>query len=347
MLAAVLILAAIVLPPAEPGLASRQPQLAVNAKQAWLTYGAGNHVYVTHSADSGRSWSPSARLPSTGVLSLGMRRGPRIAATSRAVLVSAILGPQGRGADGDILLWRTTSRGGAWSAPIAINTPSGSAREGLHAMAASPEGLVAIVWLDLRQKGTRLYGVFSRDHGQTWSPNQLLHESPSGAICQCCHPSVAVSGRSTATILFRNSLDGNRDLYFSTSRDAGSTFSPARKLGAGSWHLNACPMDGGSLALAPDLTPLTVWRRENQVFFARPEQPEQLLGPGRQPVIASLPGGPVIAWTEASSIRILRPGQSQPESLSSPGAFLSLFPTAGGRLLLAAEHEGSIFIEIL
>jgi hypothetical protein len=214
-------------------------------------------------------------------------------------------------------------------------------------MAASPEGLIALVWLDLRQKGTRLYCAFSRDHGQTWSPNQLLYESPSGTICQCCHPSVAVSGRNTVTILFRNSLDGNRDMYWSSSRDGGATFLPARKLGVGSWLLNACPMDGGSLALAPDLSPLTVWRRENQIFFARPDQPEQLLGVGRQPVIASLPAGPVIAWTEASSIRILRPGQTQPETLPSAGAFLSLLPTAGGRLLLAAEHEGSIFIEIL
>jgi hypothetical protein len=335
VLAPLLVLAAVIMPPVEPGLASRQPQLAANSRQAWLTFGAGNHVYVSHSANSGRSWSPSVRLPSTGVLSLGMRRGPRIAATSRAVLVSAILGPQGRGADGDILLWRTTNQGRSWSAPIPVNTPSGSAREGLHAMAASPEGLIAIVWLDLRQKGTRLYGVFSRDHGQSWSPNQLLYESPSGAICQCCHPSVAVSGRSTITILFRNSLDGNRDMYFSTSRDAGS------------WLLNACPMDGGSLALGSDLTPLTVWRRENQVFFARPDQPEQLLGPGRQPVIASLAAGPVIAWTEVSSIRILRPGQTQPETLSFPGTFLSLLPTPSGRLLLAAEHEGRIFMELL
>ena len=48
--------------------------------------------------------------------------------------------------------------------------------------------------------------------------------------------------------MWRNSLDGARDMFVSESRDGGRTFSNARKLGSGTWPLKACPMDGGHLA---------------------------------------------------------------------------------------------------
>ena len=44
-----------------------------------------------------------------------------------------------------------------------------------------------------------------------------------------------------------NSLDGNRDMYLVRSEDGGRTFGPPEKLGAGTWKLAACPMDGGDL----------------------------------------------------------------------------------------------------
>ncbi|MEZ6080425.1 MAG: hypothetical protein R3C56_33570 [Pirellulaceae bacterium] len=55
-------------------------------------------------------------------------------------------------------------------------------------------------------------------------------------------------------------------MFLATSDDSGQTFGGAEKLGIGSWKLNACPMDGGELAVAADGSPLTVWRRNQQVF---------------------------------------------------------------------------------
>jgi hypothetical protein len=179
-----------------------------------------------------------------------MRRGPRIVARGKALAVSAIYGREGRGRDGELLAWRSQDGGKTWQGPATVNDVPGAAREGLHAMAAAPDGTLACVWLDMRGRGTTLYGSFSRDGGATWSRNQLVYRSPDGTICECCHPSAAYDRSGRLHVMWRNALGGARDMYLSTSSDGGKTFSPARKLGKGTWPLDACPMDGGALAVS-------------------------------------------------------------------------------------------------
>ena len=44
-----------------------------------------------------------------------------------------------------------------------MNDVSGAAREGMHGLGANASGLVVVAWLDLREKGTRVYAAVSRD----------------------------------------------------------------------------------------------------------------------------------------------------------------------------------------
>ena len=46
----------------------------------------------------------------------------------------------------------------------------------------------------------------------------------------------------------RNKLGGSRDLYTLRLRD-GRAAGPAVKQGEGTWKLDACPMDGGGIAV--------------------------------------------------------------------------------------------------
>jgi len=66
--------------------------------------------------------------------------------------------------------------------------------------------------------------------------------------------------------MFHYWLGGNRDLYLIESWDAGKSFGREQKLGNGSWALNACPMDGGGLAIDKKGNLTTVWRREDKYF---------------------------------------------------------------------------------
>src|SRR6185436_1997139 len=190
-----------------------QPQLAAGGGAIYLTFAAGDAISVARSIDGGATFAAPTVLPAAGKLALGKRRGPRVAATAQAVIVAAVAGARGGGADGDLILYRSTDQGRTWAAPIVVDDVPGAAREGMHGLAANASGLVVLAWLDLRQKGTRIFAAVSRDHGATWSPDRLVYTSPSGSVCECCHPSVAVADDGRIAIMFRNQVDGRRDMY--------------------------------------------------------------------------------------------------------------------------------------
>ncbi|MFM2004044.1 MAG: hypothetical protein RI963_3470 [Planctomycetota bacterium] len=276
----------------------KQPQAFVAVDGAThLTFGVGNEVF--YARGQGESFDQPLQAFTVPNMSLGMRRGPRIASSGDAVVITAIGGAQGKGRDGDLIAYRSTDRGKRWQGPIRINDVDASAREGLHAMTATDDGVLWCVWLDLRAKKTELYASKSLDGGLTWERNRLVYRSPGGSICECCHPSVVARG-DTVQILFRNSLGGNRDMYLVTSDDAGKTFGEAVRLGDMHWVLNACPMDGGMLAVDKGGSVATVWRREGMLYWtAGPAAEERVLGKGEQAWVASDPSGSYAVWTTA------------------------------------------------
>ena len=276
----------------------KQPQASVAADGiVHVVFGSGEEVSYCNSTDGGKSFTKSTvafRVPN---LSLGMRRGPRITSFGDSLIVTAIGGKQGKGRDGDLLAWRSNDRGASWKGPAQVNDSSDSAREGLHAMAVSANGESWCTWLDLRNQRTELYAAKSVDGGASWSPNQLVYRSPEKSVCECCHPSVAIHN-GKVQVLFRNSLRGNRDMYLTTlSPENNSSETIGIQLGKEHWKLNACPMDGGMLAIDAKGLITTVWRRDRQIFVAKADgTEEQLLGSGEQPWITSTKDGPIAVW---------------------------------------------------
>lgn len=299
----------------------QQPQLAVDAEGAiHAVFGVGDIIRYCRSDDGGKSFSAAVSLPSVHDMSLGMRRGPRIAVTEFAVCVTAVGGKQGKGRDCDVLALRSTDGGKTWSEPVIVNDTPDSAREGLHALSAGPRGELCCVWLDLRNHKTEIMASVSTDGGATWAKNILAYKSPDGSVCECCHPSVVHDNSGTIYVMWRNSLAGARDMYLATSTNGGKTFSQASKLGAGTWPLKACPMDGGSfIAIAPGKT-ASVWRREKSVFLALEGQKEErLLGPGEQPWIAASVDGPFVIWLakRGDAAYLLSPQSKSPLKLAT------------------------------
>ena len=299
------------------GNGAKQPQAAVATDgKVHLIYGSGESVFYCQSTDEGATFAKPQEAFRAANMSLGMRRGPRIAVTGDTVVVTAIGGRQGKGKDGDVQAWRSTDEGATWQGPVRVNDAADSAREGLHGMAAGPDGSVWCVWLDLREKRSEVYASKSTDGGATWQPNVLVYRSPGGSVCECCHPSVTVT-EGAVHVMFRNSLGGNRDMYVASSKD-GTKFAPAKKVGQGAWKLDSCPMDGGMLAPGPKDSLFTVWRRNGEVFSAASTGGrEQLLGRGEQPWVASSANGPVIVWTAGreGDLLVQSPASKQAQKL--------------------------------
>lgn len=334
--------------PNEAGVPSRQPQLAAAHGLVAMTYGTGSAIYFTSSTDEGRTFDRSTKVAETGALALGRHRGPRIAILKEAIVISAVVGerqstgPHAHGLPeaGNLTAWRSTDRGKTWTRAGAINDVEGAAREGLHAMAAGPDGILYAAWLDLRAKGTQLYGSRSTDAGLTWSPNVRIYSSPDGTICQCCHPALSIDKNGRIWVMWRNVLNGSRDLYIANSAD-GLRFGPAQKTGTGTWKIDACPMDGGGFVIESGKL-ISAWRRESDVFVSEDGRAEMRIGSGKDIAIALGKQGSYIAWTKDQAIQILAPGTASPGVLANPGAFVSLVASQDGAVVAAWESNGSI-----
>jgi len=322
------------------GFSAIEPQAASVGGKVFVTCGSGDRVFFIRSDDGGHSYGLPVKLPTTGHLSLGMRRGPRIAATNRVIVISAVYAREGGGKDGDLVAWRSTDGGRIWQGPTRVNDAPNAAREGLHAMSASSDGLFACAWLDDRAGGKEVWESTSSDAGATWSKNVRVYHSPDGHVCECCHPSIALGPKGEEYVMFRNWLGGSRDMYLSKSIDGGRSFSDAQKLGKGTWPLNACPMDGGAIAVMPDGSVVTAWRRDGHVFLCRPGQGEADLGEGTQPWIATTAVGTDAVWQQGGQVRW--PRISAAESLG-PGNDPMVISVKGHGLAVWADPDGRIW----
>jgi hypothetical protein len=307
MLSALLVLALaqaqpIQIAPATIAARANQPQLcAARDGTVWLTFGANDTIFVCSSKDSGRTFSPPVAVNApTGKMPLGMRRGPRIAANKSRVVVSAIFGAQGGGKDGDLLAWRS-SDGEKWEGPENVSDVPGAAREGLHAMGAGMDDAFVAVWLDLSGKGTKVMGCFSSNGGRDWSANKIVYESQSGTVCECCHPSLGFGPFGEVAAMFRNSLNGARDMYAATSPDGGRSWAPATKIGAQTWEIAACPMDGGAVSFDSGGGLVSVWRSKDKIYLGRGFGSTEL-AQGKNPWLAVNGTTPYLVWQSGTGV---------------------------------------------
>lgn len=323
------------------GQAPSQPRAAYLADGTPLiVFGAGNAVYVSRLAHG--QVSEAVKVGQLDKLALGMRRGPRVAVSGDSLVVTAMGNRSVNGeAQATLVAWRSNDEGRSWSDPVAVHDYEADTREGLHDLAAGADGRLVCVWLDLRSGKTELFGSLSTDGGKSWQADRRLYRSPSGSICECCHPNVSVLADGTVGVLWRNSLAGNRDMYFASFTSDLAPKSEPAQLGQASWRLDGCPMDGGDLALREDGKAVAVWRRGSDLFLSEDTGPEQKIGSGLHPVVGLNAPGPVIAWqaSRRGDLMVLRPGESSPLRIARRATFADLATSPGGPTLLVWEQD--------
>ena len=331
-----------------PRPANGQKQIGVGIHPAVATdpaggvhvvYGRGNAIFYVTSAD-GETFTAPVRIDSLAGLHLGASRGPQIAATAQSVVITAI------DKLGNVWAYSLNRAAGHWQQRVRITDLPDVAKEGFVALTGSENNVYSAVWLDLRgDKHNKIVGARSVDGGRTWSANQVIYQSPDGTVCECCQLSVVSRGPHVA-LMFRNFLNGSRDMYLLKSSDNGQTFGKAEKIGEGTWKLNACPMDGGGLWMASDGTIATVWRRQNAVFTARPGQAETEIATGKQAKIISTASGNYVVFQQDGQVMAILPGQSQPKAIGA-GAYPKLTLLPHNRILCFWEQNGAVLAQII
>jgi hypothetical protein len=335
---------------------AREPQLAITGngdrdRDVYATFGTKTGIYVSRSADDGRTFDRPVLVANVGSLALGMRRGPRIATPRRTVVVTAIAGEQGGGRDGDLICWRSENQGKTWQKGATINHAAGSAREGLHAIAQDQNGLLYSVWIDLETGSPRVLGSFSRTDGATWTAPVVI-QGESAAICPCCAPAVSFldDGR-TIVVMWRSQVDGARDLVLATSSDHGKTFGPPQRVGAGTWKIDACPMDGGSLDWKYGTQDVAI-QRAGKIYLPVGDKVDSPVGEGIQPWIAHAlfsEASTYVVWLrsrggplELKKLEHDGSRESELDSVANDPVVVSVANESLGTLVLAAWESGDM-----
>jgi hypothetical protein len=270
---------------------------------------------------------------------LGMSRGPQVATSKNYTLVAAI------DKKGSVYIFQLNHKTRKWTKVALANDVAGAAPEGLMSIAADDADNFYAVWLDIREdKNNKICFAKTINKGISWTKNKMLYKSPDKTVCECCKPGIVVS-QSKVVIMFRNWLNGSRDLYVLQSVNKGATFNNPIRLGNGTWKLNGCPMDGGGLTINEKGGIATVWRREGNIFFSKPNEAENQIGTGKNCSISD-PQKPIITWQDGERLKLKELSKAEIVDLGE-GAFIKAIRTKDNKIFCAWENDGKIIFKTL
>lgn len=326
---------------AEGPINGQQPNLSVDSKgHIRMVYGYADKIYCMTSTDNGLNFSPAVLVAEVKGMHLGNTRGPQIASSRHFSMISAI------DKSGVIHSFKLNHLKDTWTAAGDINDKSGSAVEGLMAITADKEDNFYSVWLDIRQGGkNNIYFSSFGPKAKKWNANSMVYQSPDKHVCECCRPNIAVN-KNKIVVGFRNWLMGSRDIYYSVSNDRGRSFLPAEKSGNGTWQLNACPMDGGGLAVDESGIISAAWRRNGDVYFWEQKKQEQKLAAGRDISMARNKNSVYVAWLDKKNINLMdmRTGKI---TVLGTGVSPKVYILANGKVICSWEDNKTIRYKIV
>lgn len=285
-----------VFPPAiSPGVRVNRPALAVAPNgDLYLAYENGyvspDGIAVGRSTDGGQSWTlrSLATFQPAGALTAGgggaaSSPGPSIAVDGNGVVHVVWAGiSSGSTADrSDVFYARSTDNGATFSAARKLNDDGTATSQAFPAVAALPDGSVAVRWTDRRNDSrdtlNDVYMAISRDGGATFGKNFRVTDrnSPWGpaphslaGAGHTSHDGLAADG-GTFYVSWTDERSGDADVYAAVvpagfdaaapdfDLSARNTYAAVPRGGAATFDLAASGVNGfaGTLALAPDLVP--------------------------------------------------------------------------------------------
>ena len=232
----------------------RDPELAVRASGAisLLKVDKGN-LWMQPSFDGMDSFEPGVRVNDIEgeVVSHG-ENSPILNMRSRSEIYVLWQARRPGHADGSALRFsRSRDWGESFSKAIDVDPSPGATSQGFYTMNVSPNGVVYAAWLDGRERGegrpgtAAVYIARSTNRGVSFEKSVRV----SFDSCPCCRPNIAFADDRTIHVAWRKVLDGNvRDIFVSTSHDAGATWDPPVRVAEDNWILNGCPHSGAAMA---------------------------------------------------------------------------------------------------
>jgi hypothetical protein len=141
--------------------------------------------------------------------------------------------------------------------------------------------------------------------------------------------------------MFRNWLNGSRDLYLLKSSNNGASFAAAQKLGMDTWKLNGCPMDGGGIIIDQSNTIRTTWQRKGMVYYAEPGKPEIYIGNGSNCNISGTGNSTLLTFQNNDTVKLVTLKDKSATAIGK-GSFLKSIILQGNTILCVWEQDNKI-----
>lgn len=179
----------------------------------WYDKRHGNYeIYYRHSSDGGITWGLETRMSNTSANSYS----PSIAIIDQVVHVVWFEEAYA------ILYKRSTDDGSTWSTDAMLNTTICSP---YHSCISASSQYVQVTWEEHHDGNAEIYWIGSSDAGISWSQEVRLTNNTAGSY----RPSIAASGQNIHIVWWDN-RDGNFEIYYKQSVDAGNNWGPDTRL---------------------------------------------------------------------------------------------------------------------
>lgn len=246
----------------------------------WSAWSHAGHVYVNHSDDKGKSFSPPVsvnRIPEA-ISARGENR-PKIIPADGKIFVSWTM-PLEKRFTGHVRFSVSDDNGEHFSDPITVNDNLDVTGHRFEAISVNEKGEIFMAWLDKRDRfhakqqgkdyhGAALYYSWSQDGGKTFQPNQKIIDHS----CECCRVIMDIDHNQLPVILWRNIYGKNtRDhslVTFTAKDDPGEV----QRVSFDQWQVDACPHHGPDMDIASNQNIHLTWfdnaPDRHGLFYAR------------------------------------------------------------------------------
>jgi hypothetical protein len=228
------LLAAVVSFPSPSGAGAGQPYLTARADgtlaMSWVEAGALRFA----SMKNGR-WSAPRVIVKRNDLMVSGADFPAVAEDVRGVLYAQWLQKHGHGYD----VWVSASvdGGATWRTPRLVNRDAKEAEHGFVSLAPLPNGGMAMVWLDGREKETQLR------YAELDAAVKVKNETVLDArVCDCCSTAMTMTAKGALVAYRDRSAEEIRDIAY--VRREGSKWTAPRRVHADDWKIAGCPVNG-------------------------------------------------------------------------------------------------------
>ncbi|HKY03953.1 MAG TPA: sialidase family protein [Blastocatellia bacterium] len=242
--------------PARAG--SGQPNLYVSADGllylSWIEVVEGKGHAVRFAARKGGIWSEPRTIIESADLLVNWADFPSLVALPGGELVAhwPVKGDPGTHAS-SIRISRSTDGGKTWSKPVIPHSDKSMVEHGFVSMVALPDGRVAALWLDGRNKKPDPHG----GHASTGDTNLRYTVVGAGGqasedmlidprVCDCCPTSAALTSEGPVAVYRDRSEKELRDI--SIVRLVKGRWTDPRPVSTDGWEIHGCPVNGPSVA---------------------------------------------------------------------------------------------------